>query len=163
MAMIQQQQFMCNQNQQQPQYMKQQQQPQMMQNQFMAQQHAQQMQQQQYPQQWNHMSYPQNQGSNHSVNMSPNSHIQKMKNQNNNQINKQVDSIGIISCWRKLFVANEWNELSVHRNIKPSLTLFVFLLFLIGFEFEYFALEQPVASGLLTWSQFLKRLHSLCF
>ena len=146
MAMIQQQQFMYNQkqqNQQQPQYMNHQN---MMQNQFMAQQ---QMQQQQQPHQGNHMSFD---SSSRSVNMSPNSHIQKMRNQKNNNISKQVDSIGIISCWRKLFVANEWNELSVHRNIKPSFTLFMFLLFMIGFEFEYFSIEQPVASGTISQS-----------
>merc|ERR1719474_1828096 len=79
--------------------------------------------------------------------MSPNSHIQKMKNQNNNQINKQVDSIGLISCWRKLFVANEWNELSLHRNITPNLTFFVFLFLMTGCELEFWSLEQPVASA----------------
>ena len=151
MAMIQQQQFLDNQRQQ-----NQQQQPpaqyvnqqmMMQQNQFMAAQHG----QPQHPQQWNHMAsfdaFPQNQGSSRSVNMSPSSRIQQMRKQNNTSISRQVDSIGIISCWRKLIVANEWNELSLHRTLRPSTTLFLFLLFMVGFEFEYFSLETPAASG----------------
>lgn len=41
-----------------------------------------------------------------------------------------LDSQNMVSCWRTLFVANEWNELQAYR--KTSITLqLVFALFLL--------------------------------
>eukprot|EP00484_Ammonia_sp_Unknown_P026519 CAMPEP_0197030108 /NCGR_PEP_ID=MMETSP1384-20130603/9408_1 /TAXON_ID=29189 /ORGANISM="Ammonia sp." /LENGTH=829 /DNA_ID=CAMNT_0042459391 /DNA_START=606 /DNA_END=3095 /DNA_ORIENTATION=- len=71
-------------------------------------------------------------------------------NQASNHINSQnktSDEFNIISCWRKLFIANEWNELSVHRNISPAFTFFIFLCFMVGFEYQYLSLQKPIASG----------------
>ena len=106
------------------------------------------MQQQQQQQQWGmNMTYP-NQ-INQQNNFSPNNQmINQMRNEyNNNNINKPISDLGIISCWRKLFVANEWNELSIYRNISPGLTFLIFLSFMTGFEYEYLSLQTPVGSG----------------
>ena len=132
MAMIQEQQFMQQQQQkQQPQFN-------MMQNQFMA---------QQQQQQWSLNNAYGNQQPNPSAQMSPTQHVSNMRKLSNTKMNKHIDSIGLISCWRKLFVANEWNELCVHRNIQPKFTFLVFLLLMVGCELEFLSLEQPVASG----------------
>jgi len=134
MAMIQQQQFVYNAQsvrRQQPQYIGN---GMTQQNRFVAQQQQQQHQ----------MAY--DQPPNPSAKRSPRQQIQRMA-ESTAAINKHVDSIGVISCWRKLFVANEWNELSIHRDITPSLTLFLLLCLMTGFEFEYLALEQPVAAA----------------
>lgn len=52
-----------------------------------------------------------------------------------------------ISCWRKLFIANKWNQLSIYRNIDLSFIFLIFLLFMIGFEFESLSLKKPINSG----------------
>lgn len=53
-----------------------------------------------------------------------------------------------VSCWRKLFICNEWNESQIERNINLPITLFFLLLFLRGFSFEYFATSQPLSNDL---------------
>ena len=48
-----------------------------------------------------------------------------------NQIDsKELATQNKVSCWRTLFVANEWNELQTFRKINPTIQL-IFILFLL--------------------------------
>eukprot|EP00474_Spongospora_subterranea_P003737 CRZ04195.1 hypothetical protein [Spongospora subterranea] len=51
-----------------------------------------------------------------------------------------------VSVWRKLFVANEWNELATARNVNVDLLLIVLLFLLRGINLEYLATSQPSLS-----------------
>eukprot|EP01083_Nonionella_stella_P292993 996483_1 len=53
-----------------------------------------------------------------------------------------------VSVWRKLFVANEWNELQVSRLVNVELSLIFLLFFLRGLNLEYLATSQPAMSEL---------------
>jgi meckelin len=44
-----------------------------------------------------------------------------------------------VSCWRTLFVANEWNELQTYRRINPTVQLVLVLLILKVFDLEALA------------------------
>ena len=48
-----------------------------------------------------------------------------------------------VSIWRTLFIANEWNEIQTIRKINPELQIFLVLLFLKVFGFEFLATTDP--------------------
>lgn len=48
-----------------------------------------------------------------------------------------------VSIWRTLFIANEWNEIQTTRKINPELQIFLVLLFLKVFGFEFLATTDP--------------------
>lgn len=53
------------------------------------------------------------------------------------------DKLGAsVSVWRKLFVANEWNELQSYRNISIELVLLAMLFFLSGINLLNLAAAQ---------------------
>ena len=54
-----------------------------------------------------------------------------------NQIDsKEIAIQSKVSCWRTLFVANEWNELQTFRKINPTVQL-IFILFLLNAKLNY--------------------------
>ena len=59
-------------------------------------------------------------------------HIEQHESKNDNKI----------SCWRKLFVANEWNELQTFRKINISLQLLVAVFLLKGLDLERFSRDD---------------------
>lgn len=60
-------------------------------------------------------------------------------NKVNDLLREQVTEQSKVSCWRTLFVANEWNELQVYRKLKTSLTLIGVLFFMKVVNLEDFA------------------------
>lgn len=53
-----------------------------------------------------------------------------------------------VSIWRTLFAANEWNELQTARRTSLILTLFIVLLLLAGFDYQWLATPQPDSNDL---------------
>eukprot|EP00003_Mantamonas_plastica_P003858 TRINITY_DN13032_c0_g2_i5.p1 TRINITY_DN13032_c0_g2~~TRINITY_DN13032_c0_g2_i5.p1 ORF type:complete len:838 (-),score=230.14 TRINITY_DN13032_c0_g2_i5:794-3010(-) len=56
--------------------------------------------------------------------------------------------VDIISVWRQLFVANEFNEMQTMRVINVEFTMFALLFFLNGLNLVYGATSQPDANDL---------------
>lgn len=52
------------------------------------------------------------------------------RGQKDKQVHQDIRDYNKISCWRTLFVANEWNELQTFRKINPTIQLIGVLFFL---------------------------------
>lgn len=52
------------------------------------------------------------------------------RGQKDKQVQQDIKDYNKISCWRTLFVANEWNELQTFRKINPTIQLIGVLFFL---------------------------------
>lgn len=50
--------------------------------------------------------------------------------QKEKHISHEIKEYNKISCWRTLFVANEWNEIQTFRKINPTIQLVLVLFFL---------------------------------
>ena len=57
-----------------------------------------------------------------------------------------LKNLNKISCWRMLFVANEWNEIQVFRKINPTFQIILVLFILKVFNLENLALRDDVSS-----------------
>lgn len=44
--------------------------------------------------------------------------------------NEELSEYNRVSCWRLLFVANEWNEIQIYRKVNPTIHLILLLFFL---------------------------------
>lgn len=62
------------------------------------------------------------------------------------QHSSSSDHSNNVSVWRKLFVANEWNELATTRHVNAELVLLELLFLLRGINLEYLATSQPSSS-----------------
>ena len=57
-----------------------------------------------------------------------------------------LKNLNKISCWRMLFVANEWNEIQVFRKINPTFQIILVLFILKVFNLENLALRDGLSS-----------------
>ena len=48
-----------------------------------------------------------------------------------------------VSAWRKMFIANEWNELQTERLTSRAFTLTLMLLFLLGLDWQNMCVIEP--------------------
>ena len=56
--------------------------------------------------------------------------------------NGKIDAAPV-SAWRKMFIANEWNELQSRRVTSRELTLLLMVLFLEGLNYQNLAIIEP--------------------
>jgi meckelin len=67
--------------------------------------------------------------------------VEDIENEAANVLIKQLDRSGV-SCWRLLFVANEWNELQTFRKVNPFLQFFGLLFFLKVVNLEVYTFQD---------------------
>ncbi len=53
-----------------------------------------------------------------------------------------------VSVWRKLFIANEWNDLQGDQAFSVEFTLFALMFFMRGINLEYLSASQPIVTNL---------------